>query len=222
MPRRAAMWPSELTFDPAFVNLTPLSQWLFKFLWLHPDLDSGGYLPLQVEIWAKASAYLTPQEVEGALDELIAQDWVSVDDQTGELWVKPFIDLDSSKKPNIFIAAMRCAETRRSTTLRREAWQVINSIYQQHPIKPPGDDADEKAWKAHRTAVDARDDAYEQLRSRMVREGFGRGSGTVVEPPSVSVPVLENSYTPTQLCNNGCPHPPVQRGLCAACLGREL
>ena len=124
---------------------------------------------------------LTPQDVEGMLDELLTRGWVSVDDNTGELWVRPFIYWDASRKPNIFTAAMRAAQTRRLRTLRHEAWVEIDRVYQQQPLKPPDDDGDEgtKAWKFHANQVKARNDAYEQLREKVIhREGFGNRSGT--------------------------------------------
>ncbi|MGA7050190.1 MAG: hypothetical protein WBZ37_02785 [Mycobacterium sp.] len=181
MSRRGAMWPTELDTDDDFVELTPLAHWLFKLLWLHADLDSAGFLALQVEVWGKASNHTSPSKVEGMLDERIARGWVSVNYPTGELWVRSFIRLDASPRPNIFVAAMRQAETRRSRTLRAEAWAEIDRVYQQEPLKPPGDDADEKAWKFYTNQVKARDDAYKQLRAKVVREGFGNRSGTVRE-----------------------------------------
>jgi hypothetical protein len=219
------MWPTELTDDPGFVELTPLAQWLFRLLWLHPDLDSGGFIALQVEVWAKASAYLTPQEVEGMLDELIARGLVSVDDGTGELWVRPFVYWDASRKPNIFVAAMRATQTRRSKALRAEAWVEIDRLYRQNTLKPPDDDTDEKAWKFHRSQVKARDDAYEELKARVERERFPNRSGTVREPPSVGVPVgvgVSPARARASVCEKCGRHPAVKGGLCGACRGREL
>jgi hypothetical protein len=180
MSRRGAMWPTELSDDPDFVELTPVAQRLFQLLWLHADLDSAGFIALQVAVWAKASKHWTPQDIEAALDELIARRFVTVDDDTGELWVRSFIYWDASRKPNILVAAMRQTQTRRSRTLRREAYLEIDRVYQQQPLKPPGDDADEKAWKIHANQVKARNDAYEQLHDKVIhREGFGNRSGTL-------------------------------------------
>jgi len=201
------MWPTELSGEPNFIDLTALAQWLFKLLWLHPDLDSGGFIALQVEVWARASSHLTPDEVEGALDELIARGWVSVDDDTGELWVRPFIELDTSRKPNMFVSAMRAVQTRRSRTVRH---------------------ADEKAWKIHQNLIQQRDDAYEQLRAKMSKEPFPNHSRTFPEPfPNPSgvgepVGVGEEARLGQKLCTRCGRHPVMQRGLCGACLGREL
>jgi len=228
MSRRGAMWPTELSGEPNFIDLTALAQWLFKLLWLHPDLDSGGFIALQVEVWARASSHLTPDEVEGALDELIARGWVSVDDDTGELWVRPFIELDTSRKPNMFVSAMRAVQTRRSRTVRHEAWVVIDRLYQENPLKPPANDADEKAWKIHQNLIQQRDDAYEQLRAKMSKEPFPNHSRTFPEPfPNPSgvgepVGVGEEARLGQKLCTRCGRHPVMQRGLCGACLGREL
>lgn len=229
MSRRGAMWPTELDTDDEFIELSPLAQWLFKILWLHADLDSGGGIALQVSVWAKASKHVKLEEVEDALGELIACGWVSVDDDTGELWVRPFIRLDASRKPNIFVAAMRATQTRRSRRLRREAWLEIDRLYQQQPLKPPADDGNEKAWKSYRSAVQTRDEAYEQLKARVLREPFGNRSGTVREPPSVIEPVGGKGVPPQERKPSGSPmctrcgkYPAMERGLCSACLGREL
>jgi len=168
-------------------------------------------------------------DVEDALGELIALHWVSVDDDTGELWVQAFIRLDASRRPNIFIAAMRATQTRRSRALRYEAWLEIDRLYQQQPLKPLADDASDKARKAHRDAVQAREDAHEQLRARVLKEGFGNRSGTVREPPSVIGPVGGKGVPPEQrngpaVCERCASreYPVMDRGLCGVCLGREL
>jgi hypothetical protein len=225
MTRRGAMWPTELADDDEFRELTPLAQWLFKLLWLHPDLNSGGFLPLQMTAWAKASKHLTPQDLEPAVDELLAWRWLAVDDHAEVVWLCHFIDKDASRKPNIFVAAMRDTEAAHSRTLRREAWGVIDRVYQEQPLKPPGGDADEKAWKAHEDRVRARDNAYEQLRAKVQKEGFGNRSGTVREPPSVGVPVgvgVDTGPADKKLCTRCRRYPIARDGLCGACLGRGL
>jgi hypothetical protein len=41
------MWPTELTSHKSFTQLSALAQRLFQFLWLHSDLNTGGFIAYQ-------------------------------------------------------------------------------------------------------------------------------------------------------------------------------
>jgi hypothetical protein len=223
MPRRGAMWPTDLWDHEDVVALTPLAQRLFVYLWTHPKLDSGGFIALQVTAWAKASKYLTVEEVEASIDELLAANLVVVDDETEEAWVRWFIRMDSSRKPNIYIAAMRAVQTARSRTLRQAAWDEVRQLHPPPLNRDPN--ADAKKQKRYDDIVRDRERAYEELKSRIVREQSSNRSGTVREPPSVSDSALVSE--PSQngsalpMCECGVNH--ARRGvhwqphLCEAC-----
>ena len=179
MSRRGAMWPTELTDDSEFFKLTPLAQWLFKLLWLHADLDSGGFIALQVEVWAKASAYLTPQEVEGALDELLATAGCRWTTTPGSCGAAIHPAGRKSQAQHLRGRDAGCPDPAVAQTARRSL-EVIDRVYQQEPLKPPGDDADDKARKTHTERVRARTESYELLRAKVEREGFGNPSRTTL------------------------------------------
>jgi len=182
MPRRAAMWPTELSDHLDFLALTQPAQWLFQHLWLHPELNAGGFIAFNANVLAKAAHGITPEDIEASLDGLLAQKMAAIDDNTGELFLRLFIEFDSSRKPNIYINAMRAIQTARSPMLRQEAWGELQRI---HP--PPLERDPKKNPKVYDKLERQRDEAYEQLRGRISRtlaEPFPNRSRTVREPLS--------------------------------------
>ena len=128
MARRGAMWPTWLSFDAEYEKLGHGSQGLFQFLWMHPDLNSGGYITLAPRAWSRRASDLTIEMTQGQLDELLATNWVAMDDDTAELLVRPFIRLDSCQKPHIYVNAMRAVQTCRSPLLRVTGWEEIQAV----------------------------------------------------------------------------------------------
>lgn len=172
------MWPTELFDDPRFLALTRPAQWLLMYLWLHPELNAGGFVAIQVEVWAKAAYALSPEEVEASVDELLARDVIAVDDTTGELLVRWFIEYDSSRKPNIYINAMRAVQTARSPVLRRVGLSEIERL---HP--PPLSRKAGTAAETYDKLERVRDEAFKELRARVMKPLANR-SQTVREPLS--------------------------------------
>ena len=119
-PWRTTMWS-----DPEFQQLTPSAQHLYFFLWTQSSVNSGGFLDLHVTKWAKASVYLTPQDVEAALDELIASGWVMVDDETEDLWLCRWIREDAINSPLFYKGALRAIQVTPSRTLRHAAYKEV-------------------------------------------------------------------------------------------------
>jgi hypothetical protein len=149
------------------------------YLWLHPDLNAGGFVAMQVHVWAKAAYDLTPEEVEASIDELLARKVIAVDDNTGELFVRWFIEYDSSRKPNIYINAMRAVQTSRSPALRRAGLTEVERLHPP-PLKRKQGTADETYEKLERE----RDEAFRELWARVMKEPFANRSRTVREPLS--------------------------------------
>jgi hypothetical protein len=186
------MWPTWLSFDDEFRKLGHGSQSLFQFLWMHPDLNSGGYITLAPRAWARRACDLDVEAVHGQLDELLATGWVAVDDDTQEVFVRPFLRLDASKKPHIYVSAMRTVQTCRSPVLRAAGWQEVLAVH------PPPLTRDPKKDSAVYDKLEAeRDAAFDELRSVMegtVREPFSNRSGTLREPPIESEPGSESEW----------------------------
>lgn len=106
MPRRAAMWPTELSNHDGFTSLTALTQRLFQYLWLHADLNAGGFIAHQPEVWANAAPDLEVDMINASVDEMTRRKVVAVDRTAGELLVRAFVRYDSSKKPNVYVNAI--------------------------------------------------------------------------------------------------------------------
>ncbi len=87
MSRRGAMWPTELTGHPSFTQLTGLTQRLFQYLWLHPDLNAGGFIAYQPAVWANQAPDLTVDSINASVTEMTRCKVTAADPDTGELLV---------------------------------------------------------------------------------------------------------------------------------------
>jgi hypothetical protein len=223
MSRSGAMWPTWLWFDEDFKKLSEGAQRQFNFMWTHPQTNSAGFLPLQEEPWSRLAADLTVDKLKSRNDELLALRWIALDPDAGWVYLIPFLRIDSCKKPWVYVAALRDILNNPSAPLRLEAWAEVQAVHPP-PLKPPDDDASEKALEWYRNQIQTRDEAYQELRSHITGEPFENRSRTVREPISVSGPVSgsESGVTRPALCSRCGRYPPMERGLCGACLGREL
>jgi hypothetical protein len=184
MPRRAAMWPTELSDHDGFTQLTALTQRLFQFIWLHPDLNAGGFIAFQPAVWANAAPDLTVDSINTSVDEMTRHHVAAVDPATGELLLRGFIRYDSSKKPHMYVNAMRATQTARWPRLRQVGFDDIRRL---HP--PPLERKKGTSEETYLTLERDRDKAFEELRARVegtVREPSSNRSGTVRELPSES------------------------------------
>ena len=226
MPRRAAMWPTELSDHKSFTQLSALAQRLFQYLWLHADLNAGGFIAYQPAVWANQAPDLTVDSVNASVDEMTRRKVAAVDPSTGELLVRGFIQYDSSKKPNVYVDAMRAVQAARSPRLRQIAWEDIQRIG-----LPPIDrrkDTD-KALAAYDKLEREREKAYQELKVRIggtVREPSSNRSGTVREPPSEYEPVSESEYGAAGDGSRACPcgrgYPVMDGKRCGVCLGEGI
>ena len=129
MSKRGQMWPTALTADKDFIKLGPSEQLvLMKNLWLSRDLDAAGFHPLQISKWARG---FMPQASEDEMRQTVANleghNWIRVDHDTDEVLIVPFIRLDSSRQPQIYVAACRAIQAAQSPSLRELAWERFRS-----------------------------------------------------------------------------------------------
>jgi hypothetical protein len=240
------MWPTWLSFDDDFQQLSCGGQWLFRLLWTHPDLNSGGYITLAPQAWSGCASDLTVDIVQGQVDELMVmkcgdRSWVSVDDRTQELFVRPFIRLDAMKKPHIYVSAMRAVQACRSPVLQQDGWVEVNDIHPPLLKRNPKTDPE-----VYDNLERQRDAAYDELKSVMEgrSERFGNRSRTVREPPSgdgdepgsgdgnhtvaaEQSPIVNGvngnrSASGGRLCGCGRGYPVMRDGQCGVCLGDAI
>jgi hypothetical protein len=217
------MWPTALWFDREFIKLTGPSQRLFVFLWTHPDLNPAGFVPLQIDVWSRLAYDMAPEDVDAWLDELLARQWVDVDDETGELWIRSFMERDTSRKPYIWVAATRAVATCRSDRLRAEAWTEIQRLGAPVVSRDPNADAKKTArYDKMQRDIDA---AFEGLEQVEIGDGPPSSSSSIPSSSSsvglrtVSRPSPDRPETVCSRCGK---YPAMERGLCGACLGREM
>jgi hypothetical protein len=103
MSKRAQMWSTALSADKDFVKLGQSEQLHFmKNLRLSRDLDCAGFHPFQIFKWARGfTSQVTEEEMRQVVASLERQKWIAVDYDTEEVFVVPFIRLDSSRQPQI-------------------------------------------------------------------------------------------------------------------------
>jgi hypothetical protein len=209
-PWRTTMWS-----DPEFQRLTPLAQHLYFYLWTQSTVNSGGFLDLHVTKWAKASEYLTPEQVEASLDELLAYSFVMVDDDTEDLWLCRWIRMDVIDSPLFYKGALRAVQVTASRSLRHAAWKELCGL--PRPVsKSQGinDDID-TAFEALRAVIHREGGKPFPNPSETLSKGWGEGAGEG-EGEGVAQPQTNENCTH---CHR---HPVMERGLCAACLGKGL
>ena len=122
MARGSSMFPAELFNDDGFRSLTARAQRLFMWLWIHPDLNGAGVIAIQAREWSDAASDLTEANVKEDAMQLRAEGWVDYDG--GQLWLRPFANLDGVlKSPSGYVSAARAVKTVRSQKLRLLIWE---------------------------------------------------------------------------------------------------
>lgn len=94
MARREARLSVDIWDDPGFVALSPLAKLMFIFLFSQRELSYLGLLPLRERRWASRLPGLSAENVREALEELDAERFVVIDDDTEELLVRSFMRRD--------------------------------------------------------------------------------------------------------------------------------
>ncbi|WP_152665380.1 hypothetical protein [Mycobacterium sp. UM_Kg1] len=139
--------------DSEFRALPARAQRLLIWLWLHPDLTMAGTISIQRTEWANAADGLSEDDVKEDAAVLRRAGWVDYDE--GQLWLRPFMQLDGALKggPQRYISAARAVMTIRSRRLRQAVAAMFTGL--PVPVREVPPDA-EKAAKvmAMNTAVE--------------------------------------------------------------------
>lgn len=206
------MFPSELWPLLARRQVEPAARWLFVCLFLHPETDSGGFLAWQPKQLGTMTG-LGLSQVERAADHLQGKQLLVVDRDMERLWLAPFMEYDTSRKPNMYVSALRAVRECPSRLLKAEAWREVQRI---HP--PPMKLRESTSPETKTKLLSERQRAYEELQERIdremptVSESFVNRSGTVGEPPTVTAPVHVGEPAPKGSTKG---QPPDDIGTCA-------
>lgn len=102
-----------------FTELGPDAQRLYFLLCSQKTINNAGVLPLQVSKWARGSKKTTVEDILEALDELVRERYVFVDEETEETLVRSFIRGDGIVKHRYMLKnALTVARQTESPTLR--------------------------------------------------------------------------------------------------------
>lgn len=91
MIRTSSRIPAAVWADPQVRQLDVGDQWMILALATQPDLSPAGVLPLVVSRWVGLAADATVSSVQRGLVGLIAYRLIEVDEDTAEVWVRPWV-----------------------------------------------------------------------------------------------------------------------------------
>jgi hypothetical protein len=99
---------------------SPRGQWFYMLLLSQASLNRAGVIDLTSKRWARlASGPAVEQQIASAMDELEAANFIVVDRDTEELFVRSYMRGDGvEKQPNVLKAACRQALEVHSSTIR--------------------------------------------------------------------------------------------------------
>lgn len=114
---KTAIWQ-----DEEFCSLAGSAQRMYWLLYSQPTINLCGVLALTVKRWAALAADETEQTVRDALSALERADYIVVDENTEEVWVRTFIRHDGvCRSPKTADAARGQLGTIMSMTIRKRA-----------------------------------------------------------------------------------------------------
>jgi hypothetical protein len=220
----ATLWAGD---SPFVTQLSARAQWLYLLLWTSEERDSAGFIPLQPTLWARCSKTTSKETVQSSIEELSAEGWLLVDEHMEQAWLCRFIEEDTWNNPNFYVSTLKVIRTCRSGPLRQAAWKEVRRLGLP-PVKSEKPEVVEKmtgrmqaaygALERHmRPGVDTPSKGGPwgldtPRKGSNVNAHGGGGTGVGGNPASAE----------SAKCSNCATHQAMERGLCAACLGREL
>ncbi len=107
--------------DDDWKALSPRAQWFYMLLVSQASLNRAGIIALTSRRWAKlAKGPSVAEQISAAMAELGKADFIVVDEDTEELFVRSYMRNDGlSKRPNVFKRALREATEVLSTKIRK-------------------------------------------------------------------------------------------------------
>jgi len=120
MARTHARIQYRIWSDPDWRALSRDAQWLYTALLSSPKLTLAGSIDLKERSWASLAADTTTGDIDAALAELEAAQFIAVDRTTDELVLRTFVANDGlCKTPNVAKGMWRAWDAIESHTLRQ-------------------------------------------------------------------------------------------------------
>lgn len=119
MARTYAKWLTSVTSDEHFLAMSMSAKFLYSMLVAMPKLSSAGSIDYRPRRWCELDATFTPDAIRDAVDELAANRYLHVDEETEEVLLRSFIRIDGGfKNTNMRKAIQSAIDTIESERLR--------------------------------------------------------------------------------------------------------
>jgi hypothetical protein len=100
--------PVDLWRNPHFKRLEAVDQWTFFLLLGQPDITRIGHVHAKWKVWGQCASDATPEGVMRSVAALDDAGWVAFDEETDEIWVRPYMAMQQTwDQPWLAIAAAR-------------------------------------------------------------------------------------------------------------------
>lgn len=199
--------------DENWTAMSALAQWLYGYLESQSSTNSAGVFPVQVSKWTKAAADVIPgvpitKDVMAVVaKQLVGRRYIVVDHDTEEGVLRTHIRDDKAGE-NVFKGALDIAAQTQSAKLRAVLLREVRSLDRSFSTR------ELELIDALEASIPAGFDF-----SSVAMTGTATPTGL---NPAVQTASERRSNAVRPDCENCGRHPVMERGLCSACLGREL
>jgi hypothetical protein len=126
---KVAIWGND-----EFTALTPMAQWLYFHLSSHPTLSLVGVADWRPRKVPSKAVGLTHSVIESARDELLAGDYILIDEDTEEVLVRSFLRHDGClKRPKMGDAIMSAYADIASRRLKAQVVAELQRLRDEWP-----------------------------------------------------------------------------------------
>jgi len=199
--------------EDAWTTMTADAQWLYAYLESQSNTNSAGVFPIQLTKWAKAAADMTADRVKAAAKLLVESRYIVVDHDTEEGVLRTHIR-DDRAGDNVFKGALDVAAQAQSPVVRAVLLREVRGLDREFTIR------ELELMDALEATIPP---GFDFSLAGPTRTPTPTGLDPAVGTPSGRRPnAVQGPNDGARLCECGSHLPPMERGLCAACLGREL
>ncbi|HAT1133959.1 hypothetical protein ACL1IT_01170 [Corynebacterium striatum] len=120
--------------EPGYRELTSLAQWLYFTIHSHPQITWAGTLDWHPGRLAAMATDTTADDIRHAAKELTTHNWVTLDEETDEIYLNGYQTGDSHMRiPNLARAVAVAYADIHSRTIREQIRQELHQLHQAEP-----------------------------------------------------------------------------------------
>lgn len=137
MARSEARIKTSIWHDPDFVALDPFAQWVYMLAVSQATVNFCGVTPYTPRKWSHLANGVTVTHIRKAVAILVAHDYVLVDEDTEELWIRTFVKHDGVlTKPNVTVAMSRDFAAIQSPLISERFLEGLGERFLEHLDQP--------------------------------------------------------------------------------------